>query len=79
MTLFRRHAAEDRGKAVAHQSGKPTYPELLAAADKVLAEDPGSAMGHHHRGWALSELGRPDEAEAGFSEARRLVPGIMGA
>ena len=62
MALFRRHTAEDYEEQAGRRLREHDYPGSLAAADRAIELAPGLAMAYHHRGWALSELGRPVEA-----------------
>lgn len=47
----------------------------LACFDKVLQKHPDHPDTHLARAWTLEQLGRADEAIAGYTEALRLVPG----
>jgi Flp pilus assembly protein TadD len=68
----RRGTAEDYSDQAQRLFRERDYPGSLAAADQALGLDPEHAMACHHRGWALSELGRHAEALAAFRRALAL-------
>lgn len=76
MALFRRHTAEDYEEQAGRRFREHDYPGSLAAADQAIELAPGLAMAYHHRGWALSELGRHAEALDAFRQAIALDPAM---
>lgn len=55
---------------------KNDWASALTESDKVIARVPDAAIEHFHRGEALSNLGRADEALASFSKAHSLDPNV---
>jgi tetratricopeptide (TPR) repeat protein len=52
------------------------FADALAFANEALVLEPSNAAAHALRGDALLALGRYDEVEAAYLEARRIAPGL---
>ena len=55
------------------------FREALAATDQAIRLNPSVANAPNHRGIALAQLGRRDEARTAFETALRLEPGHSDA